>query len=122
MFKKAKKLNKMISSLFIVALFGFFACTMHIFPSHNEITESGKVAHHHDAEQNKMDCVDHSTMISNSSKNDNFDPDQLAINNSFPSFTLTLLAQNQNIDNQNSKNPPPKNKVSIFLKNNIFLI
>lgn len=122
MFKKAKKLNKIISSFFMVALFGFFACTMHIFPTHHDVSESSKVAHHYDAEQNKMDCVDHHTMVFNPSKNDNFASDQLAINNSFPSFTLTLLAQNQNIDNDNSKNPPPKNKVPIYIKNSILLI
>ncbi len=122
MFKKAKKLNKIISSLFIVALFGFFACTMHIFPTHHDVPQSNKVAHHNEEKQNAIECVDYHTMVFNPSKNDKFAPDQFAINNSFPSFTLILLAQNQNIDNDNSKNPPPKNKVPIFLKNNIFLI
>lgn len=120
MFEKAKKLNKFISSLFMVALFGFFACTIHIFPSDHKLIESDKVAHHHDSEQDEAKCVDHDTALSYPNKYNHSVLDQLVINNIFVSFNYIITTQN--VGYITFEGPPPKNKVPIFIKNNIFLI
>ncbi len=120
MFRKAKKLNMFAKPLFIVALFGFFACTMHIFPTHNnESAETNSMAHHDNA-QRESQCLDHNTTLANSSKNNDLLVDEALIDTSFYNFTEIISLQK--VGCKNFENLSLKHKVPIFIENSILLI
>lgn len=123
MFKKAKKLNKLISTLFMVAVFGFFACTIHIFPSHHETDINDKVAHHHESDKQKTECVDHDTSLANPKNEHLTSLENISLDHTFTFFnTNKLIVSQENFSKYLDSGPPTKHKSPIFIINNSFLI
>jgi hypothetical protein len=127
MFKKAEKLNKFLSTLFMVAVFGFFACTIHIFPNNNNASANQDNSSSHHPKDinsgNEISCVEDSNLMFTSNYN-SFKVLKLLsfvnFNDSFSQFDLKYAANIKLADNYNY--PPPKNKDPIYLKNKILII
>lgn len=123
MFKKAEKLNKFLSTLLMVAVFGFFACTIHIFPSNHETDINDKVAHHHQADKQKTECVDHDTSLANPKNEHLISLENISLSHTFTFFNVDKFTAIQKKFSKNfDSGPPTKHKSPIFIINNSFLI
>lgn len=114
MFKKYTKNNKIIATMFSIAIFGFFACSFHIIPTSSHAEASS--THH---EENTITCVDHELSLSNQ-KNDG--PD-LSVVDIPQNYIFAFIAENiiSKIITSDFLYPPPDDK-PLYITNNTFLI
>lgn len=120
MFKKAKKLNRIISSFFVLALFGFFACTMHIFEMHHAGAVSQEnVAYAHQTQNKVSTCIYNDITLTNQNKDDDFDSDIFFVSKTISYYSHEYLNLLRYAGYNKLK---IINKEPIYIQNSVLLI